>query len=134
MRWREGLLSASFFLLHLPPPSFSPPSLLPCLPPLPSPPLPCLPPSLPSPPLPPSFPPSLISPHTGWSRMGQYLPPSRRYPRLGPSTCLQGLRERGVVPLVDVLQWDAGNLPLKTSSVDVVVTDLVSKSLPSCLL
>lgn len=31
---------------------------------------------------------------------------------------------RAPPPLVDVLQWDAGNLPLKTASVDVIVTDL----------
>jgi hypothetical protein len=30
-----------------------------------------------------------------------------------------------VAPPVDIFQWDAGRLPLKTSSVDVVVTDLV---------
>ena len=39
---------------------------------------------------------------------------------------LLALEEKGVAPLVDVFQWDAGRLPLKTSSVDVVVTDLVS--------
>lgn len=39
---------------------------------------------------------------------------------------LRTLEEKGVAPLVDVFQWDAGRLPLKTSSVDVVVTDLVS--------
>lgn len=32
---------------------------------------------------------------------------------------------------VDVLQWDVRNLPLRTASVDVVVTDLVSGHLLS---
>ena len=40
---------------------------------------------------------------------------------------LQALEERGVRLPVDVLQWDAGRLPLKTGCVDVVVTDLVSE-------
>ena len=41
------------------------------------------------------------------------------------SANLSSLRERGESPRVDVLRWDACRLPLKSGSVDVVVTDLV---------
>lgn len=40
---------------------------------------------------------------------------------------LTALRDKEVCPLVDVLKWDAGQLPLRDKSLDVVVTDLVSK-------
>ena len=41
------------------------------------------------------------------------------------SANVSALRDRGLSPLVDTLRWDACRLPLKTSSVDAVVTDLV---------
>ncbi len=45
-------------------------------------------------------------------------------PRTAANLC--ALQERGVSLPVDILRWDACRLPLKTSSIDAVVTDLVS--------
>ena len=38
-------------------------------------------------------------------------------------TALEGVIEEGLK--MDVLQWDVCNLPLKTATVDVIVTDMV---------